>query len=200
MVGAGVNKDMKVRLYVSLVVVSIVFLYISPLIVILHGESIRKEFLHNCTKESMDYWIYCLEQSKDKAQLHFLLYLLPYIPVGLLVWTNWIIKPDLRLRAELFPVRTIRFLLWLGIVVAILSVVMLIWQSCTQKISDFRGLFILPWLSSTLLFAPVIFNHLLEPIPSIVKMQYAKVAMLGLAILPILGFTIFIIRSLLVEL
>lgn len=193
------SKDVRVRLYVSLVVVTIAVMYIGPLLVLTHGETVRSEFLQNCTKESPAYWDLCWQQSKEKASLSFWKYLLPYLPVALLIWANWLAKPDLRLSAQSFPRKTVNSLVWLGLVAAVFGAFLPLWWGATQKLSDFegRGVFILPWLSGTALAAPMVFNYLVGPVPSMINMRKAKIALLVLVAVPVVGLMIFLSRSML---
>ena len=191
------GNDIRVRLYVSLVVVAIAFLYIGPFLVLAHSETLRSEFYQNC-RDSLSSPELCSRQAREKASLSFWKYLWPYIPSALLIWVNWLAKPDLRLSVQSFPRKTINSLVWLGLAAAVFGTVLQIWLGVTQKLSDFDGdVFILPWLSGAVLAAPIVFNYLVGPIPSMVNMRKANIALLVLVVVPVLRFVIFLARSML---
>ena len=89
--------------------------------------------------------------------------------------------------------------MWLGLVAAVFGAFLPLWWGVTQKLSDFegRGVFILPWLSGAVLAAPMVFNYLVGPVPSMINMRKAKISLLVLVAVPVVGFMIFLSRSML---
>ena len=62
------DENVRLRSYVSLVAVVVLFLYVSPFLVLTHGDSLRNEFLQSCYKDNYSF-DYCWSQSKEKAAL-----------------------------------------------------------------------------------------------------------------------------------
>ena len=192
-------EDVKLRLYISIVVAVIVPLYIGPSLVLSHAESVRIELMFNCYKESPGLWGSCWNQSK--AALPIWKFLLPYLPVTLLVWVNWLLKPNLRLSAQSFPKRTIKCLMWLGLVGALPAVGLSLWGVATQKIADIEARAVLapPWLFDAVLVAPLLFNYLVGPVPSAINIRKEKIAVLALVVVPVVAFAIFAVRAFLTD-
>lgn len=182
-------------------------LYVGPFLVLTYVESVRSEFVQNCVYPgySLDYCREAWERSKEgepfstgesAVKVPFWRYFfLPYLLAGLLVWVHWVTQPDLRLSVQSFPKRTINFLVWLGFAAALVGIVLpLYWLGTTTDFDSLRNQFILWWHSGAVLAAPLVFNYLVGPVPSVVNIRKAKIALVALAVLPVVGLAVFVFR------
>jgi hypothetical protein len=168
--GGGMGEEVKRRLYVSVVIVVVVFLYVGPFVFQWHAQSVRTEFLQQCYlgSGSPNNFEYCWQESKSKAALSPWKVLFPFLPAGTLVWLNWLLNPHLRLPIESFPKRTVRGFLWFGIFGALLAIALPIVSASTLGLGDIGARELLGplWFLGPLLLAPLLFHYLMAPIPS----------------------------------
>lgn len=198
------TNDVKLRLYVTAIVIAMAILYVGPLIVTSHLDSVQSEFLANCKKKGVGLeepggFIYCLEES-HKVALPLWMYLLPYLPAGTILWFNWLIKPSLRLSVESYPKRTMNVLLWFGLFVAAWGIGFPILNVVNTSDADLykipaQSYFMAPWVFAAWLSAPLLFHHLIAPVSLAASMKKAKIALLLLAAAPIVAGILIIVRQ-----
>jgi hypothetical protein len=196
-------------------------LYVGPFLVLTYVASVRSEFIQNCFNRMSSYlapYDYCREAwevtkegepfayatGESPVKVSFWRYFfLPYLLAGLLVWVHWVAQPDLRLSVQSFPKRTINSLVWLGFAAALVGIVLpLYWLgTTTQNATDFdrtlRNQFTLWWYSGAVLAAPLVFNYLVGPVPSVVNIRKPKIALVALAVVPVVGLAVFVFRFIL---
>ena len=193
------RDDVKLRLYVTAIVIVMAILCVGPQIVNSHFASVRQELLSSCFMERPGLGFdFCWQDAEQKAALPLWEYLLPYLPAAALLWVNWLLKPSLKFSAESYPTRTIRGLVWLGLFAAAVGIYVSIENAVTgelsKAISFLRTLYPL-WLISGWLIAPLMFHHLLAPVASVPKMKNAKIGLILLAITPIVAVVVVFIRE-----
>ncbi len=195
------NGDMKLRLYLTAIVVTMGFLYASPFFVISHYEGIRSELLASCLKESSGYGFdFCWNKSQKDAELPFAEYLLPFLPAAALLWFNWFIKPDLTLTEEFYPRRTINGLLWLGLLVAAVAVWIPLYDVTSRNSAELHKISSItfwraPWIASAWLIPPLLFQHLVGPTSLSARMRIGKIAIWILTATPIAALAIYVARE-----
>jgi len=195
------SDEVKIRLYVTAIVIVMAILYVAPLIVNSHFVSVRSELVTSCyTKSSGIGWDFCWDQANRKAELPFWEYLLPYIPAGAILWLNWLIKPNLRLSDASYPRRTLNVFLWIGLLVAAVSIWVPIQTVLTQSDADLhkialRDFVTLPWTAAAWLIAPLLFHHLIAPVAVAEGMRKGKITLWLLAATPIAAFLLMLLRE-----
>src|SRR5438128_3272213 len=99
------RDDVKLRLYVTAVIIVMLILYTGPLTVLSHEDSIRDEVYKQCSnKEPSPSFDYCWEL-RNQAVFPIWEYSLPYLPAVVLLWINWLLKPSLKQSLESYPTR-----------------------------------------------------------------------------------------------
>lgn len=197
--GEGMADDVKLRLYVTAIVIVMAILYVSPPIWVEYLGSARSELYTNCTKEFSHLgFSYCWE-ARQKADLPLWMYLLPFLPVGAVLWLNWLIKPNLKLSDESYPKRTMKVLLWFGLLVAAFGIGFPIWSVVSSSIDELNKVSALnilkpPWVAAQWLIAPLLFHYLVAPVSLAASMKKGKIALLLLAATPIVAGVLYIVR------
>ena len=164
------NHDLKLRLYLTVIVIAMGFLYIAPLYIASNTVS------------------------------PFLVYLLPFIPAISLLWFNWFLKPDFVLTEESYPRRTIIGLLWLGLLVAVIGVWLPLYGVASSESADLQNILSTtfwrgPWLASAWLIPPLLFHHLVGPASLSARMRIGKVVLCILAATPIASLALYAVRE-----
>ncbi len=196
-VGA-MKDDMKLRLFTTAIVITMLVTYISPWVVANYTGSIQDEIFNNCmTKWDRYYFDLCWSE-REQARLPLWNYLFPYLPAAALLWFNWLVKPGLKFSVESYPTRTISALVWIGLLVAALGIYFPIQNALTRELHKtitFLSTAQPPLIFAGCLIAPLLFHHLLAPVsmPKIVKT--GKIALLLLALTPIIAFVVVLIRE-----
>lgn len=195
------TDEVKLRLYVTAIVIVMAIIYIGPLLVNSQSVSLRSELMSSCYMATPGLGIdYCWQEADKKVGVPVWGYLLSYLPAVVLLWFNWLLKPTLRLSDDSYPWRTMNVFLWLGLLVAALGIWFPIWEVISKSVVDLheiknRELFSLPWTAAGWLIAPLLFNHLLAPAASTVSMRKFKIALLLLVAAPIVAGTLLILRE-----
>ncbi len=196
------NDDVKMRLYVTAIVIVMVTLYVGPLLVHSQFEEVKNALLQSCLKESPGLGVsFCWDRASSNAGFPLWKYLLPYIPAGVILWLNWLIKPSLRLTEESYPKRTMSVLLWFGLLVAAaVGIWIPISEVISQEAADlykiesrtfWRG----PWVAAAWLIAPILFHHLIAPVSLAGRMRKGKLALWLLTATPIVAYVLYLIRE-----
>lgn len=195
------TNEVKQRLYVTAIVVAMASLYIAPLIVSSHFNEVKKALFEHCTKEFPAIGFeFCWVEARSKAELPFWEYLVPFFPAALALWLNWLLKPDLRLSEDAYPKRTIKFLLWLGLLVAALAVWLPLSQVATWNAADLykiesQTFWRAPWIAAAWLAAPMLFHYLLAPVSLAASMRKGKIGLWLLAATPVASFALYALRE-----
>ena len=97
--GEVMTDNVKMRLYVTVIVIAMAILYVGPPNIINHSNSVRQEFINSCTTDFGFGFDYCMGQAdqEEAAAIPLWEYLLPYLPATALLWLNWLLKPKQRL-------------------------------------------------------------------------------------------------------
>lgn len=191
------RDDVKQRLFVTVVVLTVMITYAGPVLVQSHEDSIRREVFDTCSKEDpTNTFEYCWSL-RNRARFPFWEYLLVYVPASALLWIDWLLKPNLKQSAEAFPSRTMKVLLWMGVLAVVAYGSLILWHSLFQDPSDFSPEFVLkiPWVISTWLIAPLLFYHLLAPAHFVWERKKGKFALLFLCLAPVIAISIYLIRG-----
>lgn len=195
------NRDLRLRLYLTAIVLAMGFLYVAPFFVISHFEGIRSELFQSCFKEFPTIGFdFCWKKSHEDTELPFLAYLVPFLPAAALLWFNWFLKPDLTQTEESFPRRTIIGLLWLGLLVAAFAVWLPFYEVTSKNSTELHKIpsFMFwrsPWFATAWLIPPLLFQHLVGPESLAARMRKGYIAIWILAATPIAAFAIYVARE-----
>lgn len=193
--------EVKLRLYVTVIVIAMAILYVAPPVVNSHFLSVRQELVNSCFRESPGLGFeFCWQQARQKAALPFWEYLLPFLPAAALLWFNWLLKPTLRLSDNSYPRRTMIALLWLGLLFAALGIWHPIWYVASREVADLykigaQELLSLTWTTAAWLIAPLLFHHLVAPVSLAASMRKGKIALLLLVAAPVVACILYIVRA-----
>ncbi|WP_305328360.1 hypothetical protein [Methylotenera sp.] len=192
---------MKLRLYITAIVIVMLILYIGPPAMNSHLMTLREELRLSCylAGQRMD-WDYCQQEATKKAALSLWQYLLPYLPATAILWFSWLLKPELRLSDDSYPKRTMNALLWLGLLVAAFGIWNAIWPIVSTSDAELykvsaRDFLAVTWVASAWLIAPLLFHHLVAPVSLSTSMRKGKIALLLLTVAPIVAGIIYIVRD-----
>lgn len=194
------TNEVKLRLYVSAIVVVMATLYVGPLIVISHFNDVEQALLQNCYKEFPTLGnSFCWDESRRNAGLPFWEYLLPFFPAAGALWLKWLVKPDLRLSEEIYPKRTINALMWFGLLAAAVAVWITFSGVVRQNVADLykiesQTFWRAPWMAAAWLAAPMLFHHLLAPISFAASMRKCKIGLWLLAATPVASYALYVVR------
>ncbi len=200
------QKDKKARLLLTVVIATMVVLYIGPLMVAERLSEVEQVRLSECIKTLGGYssttFDLCWKNSKSSASLPFFVYAAPFIPALLLLWYHWFAKLDLRMPGESFPKKTMTVLLGLGFLVGALGVyapintVVQYWSKDFDAIEG-KTFFIGPLIALGFISPVFLFYRLLGPIDLVAShLRLAKVALWLVVLLPLVSGLVFMIRVL----
>jgi len=200
-----VTNDLKLRLYLTLIVIAMGFLYVTPFLVSSHWQGVRSELLANCLKDLPNVGFdFCWQQSTQKAALPFFEYLLPFVPSLLLLWLNWLLKPNLKLSNESYPRRVMTTLLWLGLLISAVGIYVPLSEVIARDATELhkiesRTFWGGPWLAAGWLISPLLFHHLLAPVSLVAQMRKGKIALWFVAATPVIAYTLYLFRAAIID-
>lgn len=201
------SDPVKLRLYLTLIVLMMVGLYIGPFVVANHLNSVQSAIRQTCleNRSISGWWDICYAEGQ-RAALPFWEYLIPYLPACILLWLNWLLNPNLRLSPEAYPGRSLTALLWLGTIFAGLCIFVTIWGVASleyEKVHSVDATTLLAPMrvACAFLLAPLLFHHFVAPEPPAAKLRIyavshklAKVSLLLLIASPIVAGILLVIR------
>ncbi len=171
----------------------------APFLVESHLTSVRDMVLSKCQADYPNISFELCWSDRRQASLPFWWYLISYVPASALLWMNWTFKPNFQLTEQSYPKRTISVLMWLGIIVAACGAIFPIWNVASADISkineiDTTAYWVLLRVFAAWLIAPLLFYHLVGPVSLASSMKKGKVALLFLAVAPIVALVLYILR------
>ena len=195
------NNDLKLRVYISAVVIAMICLYALPLIVGSEFNAVRGELLKICIEKYTHLGFdFCWPKSQQEVELPFWKYLLPYLFAFTLLWFNWLLKLDIRLTVASYPRLAMNILLWIGMLAAVAGIcfpIALVLESETANLYkiSLHSLWSPPWFAFAWLSAPLLFQQLLGPVAIAPSMKKGKILLLLLAATPVIAFAVAGVRS-----
>lgn len=195
------TNDVKLRLFVSVIVVVMATLYVGPLVVTSHFGTVEQTLLQDCRKVfTGSSFEFCWDQSRRDASLPFWEYLLPYFPAGITIWVNWLVKPDFRLSEQTYPKRTINVLMWFGLFVAAMTISLSFFEVVSKDIADLykirsRSFWVPSFVSAAWLMSPMLFHHLVAPISRATDIRKCNIGLWLVAATPVASFALYLIRE-----
>jgi len=194
------TNEVKLRLYITAIVIVMAILYVSPSVINSNAASLRSEFSSSCFKATPEMGFdYCWQEATQKAALSTWDYLLPYLFAVIILWFSWLFKLELRLSDNSYPKRTMNALLWLGLLVAAIGIWIPISEVASTDVAKLhkispRQLFAPSWFAATWLIAPLLFHRLVAPTSLATSMKKGKIALILLLATPIIALALLIVR------
>ena len=195
------RDDLKLRVYLSAVVMAMVCLYVFPFWVGSEFKAAQDEFLKSCIEKYTNLGFdFCWPKSQQDAELPFWNYLSPYLFAFTLLWFNWLLKSDFRFTVASYPRLTMNILLCLGMFVAgggIYFPIAFVLEPETANLYkiSLHSLWFPPWFAFAWLSAPLLFQQLLGPVAMAPSMKKGKILLLLLAATPVIAFAVAGVRS-----
>jgi len=191
-----VELEVKRRLYVSIVAVTSVLVFLSPILLTSYHVSLSDRFFDECISKSGYSFHYCLQATKSDKLVTGWALSIPFLPVAFLLWLNWLLRIELRLPLTSYPRRTVRGFLWFGIVVAVAVVAANVWASSTRDLKEVDSMtfYVTPMMSAAILSAPMLFDYLVGPVPSVAAVKAAMKVLGTLVLTPLIIFLIVVCR------
>lgn len=159
-------RAIKPLLYITATVIVMVFFYVNSIYVFISQITLRQETFDNCMKafgmKSFTEFDLCLKQSVGTAQPIWL-YLIFYLPAGLLWWLKRSLNINPRLSIDTYPKRSVIVMVWLGLTAATYAIILTLWIEVNFIYKPPFITFMLAMILSGWLIAPLLFQHLHAP-------------------------------------
>ncbi len=179
----------KLFLYLTATIIVMAFLYVGVVYAIVN-QILRQETFDNCMKvfgtNSFSYFDLCLKQRAGIA-IPIWLYLVPYLPAGLLWWLSWSLSINLHLSIDTYPKRIVVGLVWLGLIAAAYAIILTLWIAMNLIEKPPRIIFMPTIILSGWLIAPLLFQHLLAPAEAVRHMSVLKIGLVMMFVTLVVG-------------
>ncbi|MCZ6897220.1 MAG: hypothetical protein O7D95_00715 [Betaproteobacteria bacterium] len=187
----------KLLLYLVTTVIVVAFLYVGVVYAIVN-QTLQQETFDNCMKvfgtKSFSSFDLCLKQ-RTGITLPIWLYLIPYLPAGLLWWLSWSLNINLHLSINTYPKRIVVGLVWLGLIAAAYAIILTFWIAI-YLIDKPSSIILLPTIVlSGWLIAPLLFQHLLAPVEAVRHMSVLKIGLVLMLITPVIAVSFSFINA-----
>ncbi len=179
----------KLFLYLTATVIVMALLYVGFVYAIVDQTTLRQETFDNCMKvfgiNSFSYFDLCLKQ-RAGITIPIWLYLVLYLPAGLLWWLSRSLNINLHLSIETYPKRTVIVLVWLGLIAAAYAIIITLWIAMNLVDEPPRIAFMPTIILSGWLIAPLLFQHLLAPAEAVRRMSALKIGLVTMFVTPVI--------------
>ena len=184
----SIMSVVKLLLYLIATVIVMAFLYVGVVYAIVN-QILQQETFDNCMKifgmNSFSYFDLCLKQ-RAGITIPIWLYLVLYLPAGLLWWLSRSLNINLHLSIETYPKRTVIVLVWLGLIAAAYAIIITLWIAMNLVDEPPRIDFMPTIILSGWLIAPLLFQHLLAPAEAVRRMSALKIGLVTMFVTPVI--------------
>ena len=143
---------------------------------------------------SFTYFDLCLKQ-RAGITLPIWLYLIPYLPAGLLWWLSWSLNINLHLSINTYPKRIVVVLVWLGLIAAAYAIILTFWIAIYLIDKPSSIIFMPTIVLCGWLIAPLLFQHLLAPVEAVRHMSALKIGLVLMFITPVIAVSFSFINA-----
>lgn len=162
------NQEVKHRIFISLVVMAMLWLYFVGFNIQIGLNELRSSALSRCIDGKYELFDFCLHKTNGEYTPSALQLMTPFIPAALLLWVQWLLKVDVAIDVDSYPKRTMKCLRVVAYAIAIFGValplLMVIEKSADRIYQVHTGnLLIGPWLATGWVSAPLVFQKLVGP-------------------------------------
>jgi hypothetical protein len=179
----------KLFLYLMATVIVVAFLYVSFIYAIVDQAILRQEVFDNCMnvfgKNRPPFFDTCSNQ-RVEIKLPIWLYLIPYLPAGLLWGLSRLLNINLHLSINTYPKRIVAGLVWLGLIAAMYAIILTLWIAIYLNDKPPLMIFFPPIILSGWVIAPILFQNLLAPVEEIRHMTALKIGLILMFVTPIM--------------
>ena len=95
------NNQVKKRLYITSVLISLIWLLCTCVINLMQVNETRSLALTECYRDDFKLFDYCYNKTNNEIQLTFFNYIIPFIPVTLLLWIDWLLNLNFQIEINL---------------------------------------------------------------------------------------------------
>ena len=187
----------KLLLYWMAIVIAMAFLYVGVVYAIAN-QMLRQETFDNCMNvfgtNSFSYFDFCLNQRAGIAPPIWL-YLIPYLPAGLLWWISWSLNINLHLSISTHPKRIVAGLVWLGLIAAAYAIILTFWIAIYLNEKPPLMIFSPTIILFGWVIAPLLFQHLLAPTEAKYHMTALKIGIVLMFVTSVLAVSFYFINA-----
>jgi len=165
--GNEMSNEVKRRLYITFVAVSLLWLLCMGVINLIQVQDTRSLALSACLKDNSYLFDLCYNRTNNDIYPTLLNYISPFIPVTILLWVSWVFKLNLQIdiqhasnKIRKISVGVVYFLALLGFGFPFFIVIEKEVERLYQVL--FYNLFLSPWLAICWISIPIFFQKLLD--------------------------------------
>jgi hypothetical protein len=157
----------KQRIYITFVVLSLLWLLCMGVINLSKVQEIRSLALSKCLEGNFNLFDYCYKKTNDEIHLSFLDYASPFVPAAILLWLSWVFKINVQIDTPVIGSRLIKITRVLAYIIGAAGMFFpfyIVLEKELERIYDviFKNLFLAPWLAITWISIPLFFRKLLD--------------------------------------
>ena len=161
------NNQIKERLYITLVAITLLWLLCMGVIIISQVQDTRSQALSACLKFNFNTFDLCYNKTNNDIYPSLLNYISPFIPVIVLLWASWVLKLNFQTNIRINSNKIIRVVVWLVYFVGFLGFIFplfIVFEKEVERLYAvlFYNLFLTPWLAISWISIPIFFQKLLD--------------------------------------
>ena len=99
------NNQIKKRLYITTVLISLIWLLCTCVINLMQVNEIRSLALTECYKDDLKLYDYCYNKTNKEIQLTIFNYISPFLPAVILLWIDWVFKFNFQIDIQVVSYR-----------------------------------------------------------------------------------------------
>jgi hypothetical protein len=195
--------QIKQRLYISFVVLAMISLLVIGINILTNLNEARSIAISECMEKNIYPFEFCFTKSNQDISPSFFNYISPFLPAAILIWISWLLKLNFQIELDLTQYKKIRkFVFGLGCLICALGTFLPFYIVIEKDMGRLTSisiyqLFIIPWIATAWLCAPLLFQKLLDPekvLIEFIKLRKFVVIVIGA---PLLSLVLLILRQLL---
>jgi hypothetical protein len=197
---AKMNNQIKQRLYITLVAITLLWLLCKGVINISQVQDIRSLALTECLKDNFNLFELCYNKTNNDIYPTFFNYISPFIPVIILLWVSWVFKLNFQIDFQLNSNKLRKILVGLVYFVAFLGFIFpffIVLEKAVEHLYRvlFYNLFLTPWLAICWISIPIFFQKLLDSEKRISDFNNLHRVIYVVASSPILAIILLLVRQ-----
>jgi hypothetical protein len=194
------NNQIKQRLYITLVAITLIWLLCMGVINLSQVQETRSLALSECLKDNFKIFDLCYNKTNNEIYPTLLNYISPFIPVIILLWASWVFKLNFQIEIEVtsnkirkITVGLVYFVAFLGFFFPFLIVLEKEVDRLHQVL--IYNLFLTPWLAICWISIPIFFQKLLDSEKRISEFSKFQKLVYVVAASPFLAIIALLIRQ-----
>jgi len=160
----------------------------------------RSLALTECYKDDFKLFDYCYNKTNNEIQLTFFNYIIPFIPVTLLLWIDWLLILNFQIEINLVSNKLRKIIVFVVYFVAIFGFIVpffIVFEKEVERLYkiNFSDLCLIPWLVICWISIPIFFQKLLDSEKQITEFSNLHRVIYLVASAPILSYISLISRK-----